>query len=532
MPPTLDTRMPNCNGIDIEEATITKLQNRMQDGIFTSEDLTKCYLERTARLNGALKAIIETNPDALAIARRRDTERKRSHVRGPLHGIPFYVKDFVLIGAKVPDDANVVKLLRNEGAVLLGHANMSEWASMRASYYAEAYSSRGGQMRNPYNFAENPGGSSSGPAAAVATNMCAFSIGTETDSTDRMGVVGLKPTVGRTSCEGVIPESHTYDTVGVIARTVMDAAMVLDVISQSPSALSNDIAAREILRGARFGIPWKQIWEHAARNESTKGQYQYFLKVVKKIQRRGVKVFRVEIPSASELYPVNGGWDWDYPSKIGHPEHSAYTVVKTDFYNDLKKYLAGLVTNPNNIRSLEDVVEYNIKHTEKEGGVPGTHPAWPTGQDGFDKCLALKGIEGDTYKTARLYVRGKTRDEGIDEALVPVYRGKPLDGLLVPVQADGGVATEIAAQAGYPMITIPVNTSAVGVPYGLAIIQAASKEDQLVKYAAAIEAIVGHRPRPLFRHQHVDKWIYVGIPPEEKESDTASPRFKGKNKVW
>lgn len=136
----------------------------------------------------------------------------------------------------------------------------------------------------------------------------------------------------------------------------------------------------------------------------------------------------------------------DYPSKIGHPEHSEYTVVKVDFYNDLKKYLEGLTVNPNNIRSLEDVVEYNIKHTEREGGVPGTHPAWPTGQDSFDKSLASKGVEDEIYKSALRFIHQKTRDEGIDAALG--YEGKLLDGLLVPVQADGGVATQIAAQAG------------------------------------------------------------------------------------
>ncbi|RYC54355.1 hypothetical protein CHU98_g11855 [Xylaria longipes] len=502
-----DTCMPPCKGLDIEEASITQLQQWLQVGRFTSADLAECYLERTKRVNGVLKAVIEPNPDALDIARERDRERQCGSVRGPLHGIPFLVKDNIatkdkmqttagstmLIGAEVPEDSQVVKLLREAGAVLLGHANMSEWASMRATYYAEAYSSRGGQSRNPYNLAENPGGSSSGPAAAVAANMCAFSLGTETDSSiilpaDRNGVVGIKPTVGLTSREGVIPESHNLDTVGAFGRTVADTAIVLDAMCQPPKDFISQVVGIDALKGARFGMPLKRIWEKAFLDESARTQYQSLQTLISRLRSSGAEVMQVEIPSAE-----------------GHPEQSEYTVVKVDFYNDLKKYLAGLIVNPNHIRSLEDVVEYNIRHTEREGGVPGTHPAWPTGQDSFDKSLATKGVEDETYKSALSFIRQKTRDEGIDAALK--CEGKPFDGLLVPVQADGGVAVQIAAQAGYPMITIPVDVGDDGVPFGLAIIQTAFKEDKLIKYGAAIEAVVGGRPRPTFRNIHADNWI-------------------------
>ncbi|KAI0441784.1 amidase [Xylaria telfairii] len=554
-----DTHMPPCRGVDIEEASISQLQQWMQDGRFTAADLTECYLERARRVDGVLKlarpkrtsfvqrrtlmwtvprAVIEPNPDALDIARERDSERERGAVRGPLHGIPFLVKDNIatkdkmqttagstmLIGAEVPEDAQVVKLLRRAGAVLLGHANMSEWASMRATYYAEAYSSRGGQSRNPYNLAENPGGSSSGPAASVASNMCAFSLGTETDSSvilpaDRNGVVGIKPTVGLTSREGVIPESHNLDTVGAFGRTVADAAIVLDAMCHPPGGFAAQVVGIGALKGARFGMPWKRVWEKASLDESAKAQYQSLLALIDRLRASGADVIQVEIPSAEGMVPLDGGWDWDYPSKIGHPEHSEYTVVKVDFYNDLKKYLAGLTVSPNNIRSLEDVVEYNIKHTEREGGVPGTHPAWPTGQDSFDKSLASKGVEDGIYKSALRFIHQKTRDEGIDAALS--YEGKLLDGLLVPVQADDGVAMQIAAQAGYPMITIPVDVGDDGVPFGIAIIQTAFKDDKLIKYGAAIEAVGGGRPLPTFRNIHADNWMYVGVPPQEK-SESAS----------
>ncbi|KAI1825897.1 amidase [Xylaria intraflava] len=529
-----NTQMPLCNGIDIEEASIDQLQRWLRDNCFTATDLTECYLERIRRVNGVLKSVIEVNPDALPIARERDNERKCGRVRGPLHGIPFLVKDnmatkdkmqttagsSMLIGAKVPEDAQVVKLLRAAGAVLLGHANMSEWASMRSSYYAEAYSSRGGQGRNPYNLAENPGGSSSGPAGAVASNMCAFSLGTETDSSvilpaDRNGVVGIKPTVGLTPREGIIPESRNFDTVGVFGRTVADAAVVLDTISQHPGNLRSQVGTKATLEGARFGMPWKRIWETAASTESAGAQYQALQYLIGRLRASGGEVIKVEIPSAESTVPVGGSWNWDYPSTTGHPEHSEFTVVKVDFYNDIKKYLASLTTNPNNIRSLEDIIQYNIEHTKKEGGVPGTYPAWPLGQDNFDKSCATRGVEDETYKTALNFIRQKARDEGIDSALR--YDGKVLDGLLVPVQADGGIATQIAAQAGYPMITIPVTVADNGVPFGLAIMQTAFREDKLLRYGAVIEAIVAGRPRPRFWNVSADNWMFVGVAPSAGE---------------
>ncbi|KAI0012980.1 amidase [Xylariaceae sp. FL0662B] len=531
---TPDVSMPKCRGVDIEEATIDQLQRWLEEGRFTARDLTECYLERIEKLNGYLRAVIELNPDALAIAKQMDTERINGHVRGPLHGVPFLVKDNIatkdkmqttagssmLTGAEVPEDAQVVKLLRRAGAVLLGHANMSEWASMRATYYAEGYSSRGGQSRNPYNLAENAGGSSSGPAIAVATNMCSFSIGTETDSSvvlpaDRNGIVGIKPTVGLTSREGVIPESHNFDTVGTFGRTVADAALALDAICEPTKNLVSHISDKNILNGAKFGLPQKRIWQTAASDDSVKSQYTALRNVLDEMRKVGIEIVDVEIPSAEERFPVGGGWDWDYPSKIGHPEQSEFTVVKVDFYNDLKRHLSQLITNPHNIWGLEDVIEYNIKHTEREGGVPGTHPAWPTGQDSFDKSASSKGLENDTYKSAWEFIREKSRDEGIDPALR--WGGEILDGLLVPIQADGGVATQIAAQAGYPMITIPVGVADNGVPFGLAIIQEAYHEEKLVKFGSALEDLVNGRPQPRFANIHAKNYLYVGTPPDEKE---------------
>ncbi|KAH6660394.1 amidase signature domain-containing protein [Truncatella angustata] len=457
--------MPKCRGKDITEATIEQLQKWLTDGAFSARDLTSCYLSRIEKLNKRLCAVIEVNPDALTIAEERDRERANGQYQGILHGIPFLVKDNIatkdkmqttagssmLIGTEVPADAHVVYLLRKKGAVLLGHTNMSEWASMRSTYYAEGYSSRGGQSRNPYNLAEHAGGSSSGSAISVATNMCAFSLGTETDLSvilpaDRCGVVGIKPTPGLTSCEGVIPESHNLDTVGTFGRTVADAAIALDGIYQGSKSFALHLADIEALKGARFGTPWLRIWKKAASDETSRIQYDALQGLLQRVKDAGAEIHPVNLPSIKEVVPQNGSWDWDYPSSRGHPERSEFTVVKVDFYNDLKKYLSNLITNPNNIRGLEDVIAYNINHTEREGGVAGTHPAWPTGQDSFDKSFRSAGIEDNIYHSALEYIRRKTREEGFDKALF--VNGKELDGLLVPVQADGGVALQLAAQAG------------------------------------------------------------------------------------
>ncbi|KEZ45550.1 hypothetical protein SAPIO_CDS1884 [Scedosporium apiospermum] len=491
--------------LDIHDLSIAELQRHMIDGKFSAWDLTECYLERIRRLNPVLKAVIEVNPDALTIADERDIERKKGTMRGPLHGIPYLVKDNIctkdkmqttagsraLIGTAVDSDAVVVAKLREAGAVLLGHANLSEWACMRTSYYSEGYSGRGGQCRNPHNLAEHPGGSSSGSAVAVAISMCAFALGTETDGSvtypsDRNGVVGLKPTLGVTSRRGVIPESHNLDVVGPIAKNVEDAAVVLSVISG------------ECDQEAPVGVKGSEIC-----NALDKG-------AIDRIRKSGAEVFEdVDFPSAEDIIPPVG-WDWNYPRE---PSKSEFTVVKTDFYNQLKAYLASLAENPWNLESLEDIIEFNKKNAEDEGGLPGLHGAWPMGQDNFHRCADSRGIEDEAYHSAVDYIRQKSREEGIDAVLRS--KGGLLDGILVPIQADGGVANQVAAKAGYPAITIPVAVNKDDdVPFGLVIIQTAGREDLLIKYGSAIEHLIRGRPRARFLNIDADNYMYVGVPPD------------------
>lgn len=522
----------------------------MKRGSFTCRDLTQCYLKRIELINPHVKAVIETNPDSLIIADRLDAERNNGKLRSIIHGIPFLVKDNIatkdrlettagcsaLLGTKVTADAPAVASLREAGGLLLGKANLSEWASMRASYYAEGYSSRGGQNRNPYNLAEHAGGSSSGSASGLAANMCAFSIGTETDGSvmfpaDRNAVVGIKPTVGLTSTSGVIPESHSMDTVGAFGRSVADATIVLDIlanhnsgssvcstdlIAPSPSETNHGlyvshIADKNALKGARFGIPIKRVWDSAEHSEKHHHEYLVLKKLLQRIKQEGAEIFEVDFPSAEEILPPTG-WDWQYAEGKSGSILSEFEVVKIEFYNGLKKYLATLEGTTEKMQSLEDVVDYNVKHTGREGGVPGTHPAWPTGQDNFDKCIESKGREDENYWKALDYIRHKSRSDGIDAALC--HSEGALDGLLVPLQADGGAACSIAGKAGYPMIAIPVDVNEQGVPFGLAIVQTAHREDTLIRFGSAIEGLVGGRKRPTFINYGAKNHPYVGQSPE------------------
>jgi len=543
--------MPKCRGIEIEECSISQLQDYLSKAAFTSRELVQCYLHRIELVNPRVKAVIETNPDALDIADKLDEERKNGHVRTRLHGIPFIVKDNIatkdkmqttagcaaLVGTVVPGDARIVALLREAGAVLLGKANLSEFASMRASYYAEAYSSRGGQNRNPYNLAHHPGGSSSGSASSLASNMCAFSIGTETDGSimfpaDRNAVVGIKPTVGLTSTVGVIPESPSMDTVGPFGRSVEDATIVLDIIQErraTSDALDDRLVStpihdfrsgpytswlskKDALKGARFGLPWKRVWEAASKCAEKGLEYNSLMELIEKIEKAGAQVVKVDFPSAEDIIP-SGGWDWKFADGKTGSMLSEFEVVRTEFYHSLRSYLSGLAENEEKICSLEDVVAYNVQHTTQEGGVPGTHPAWPTGQDNFDQCLESKDWPEDVYLKAIEYIRRKSREEGIDAALR--FEGDNLDGLLVPLQADGGAACSLAAKAGYPMITVPVGINNIGVPFGMGIIQTALKEHLLVRYGSAIEDLVGGRRLPQFLNLEADNYPYIGVPPEK-----------------
>lgn len=513
--------MSPCGTFDLEEATIDQMQHAMATGILTSQQLVLCYITRTFQTNSYINTLLQLNPDALAIAAALDAERAAGHVRGPLHGIPFTVKDniatadalettagsWALLGSIVPRDAFVVAQLRAAGAVLLGKATLSEWADMRSNRYSEGYSARGGQCRSAYNLTQNPGGSSSGSGAGVGANAVAFSLGTETDGSvinpaERNGVVGIKPTVGLTSRSGVVPESEHQDTVGTLGKTVRDATYALDAI-YGVDARDNYTAAQDgmtpaggyaqfltnktSLAGAVFGLPWKSFWVYADTE-----QQAVLLDIIALVQKAGATIVNETEILDYEMIVSNDGWDWDWGTTRGYPNESEYTVVAVDFYNNINTYLSEL--NNTDIRSLEDIVQYNYDNDGSEGGYAypeeGGIPAFASGQDGLLASLATKGIKNETYWQALGFIQGKTRT-GIDWALSGGGKTLPrnctkLSGLLVP--PDVGQTYQIAAQAGYPMITVPAGVHAeTEMPFGLAVMHTAWAEAEMIKWASAIE---------------------------------------------
>ncbi|CAG8897638.1 unnamed protein product [Penicillium egyptiacum] len=503
--------MRPCHGFKLEEATVDQIQAELQVGNFTGVQLLECYMDRVYQTQPYLNAILQVNPDAFHIAKMLDDERARGTVRGPLHGIPFIVKDniaskdrmettagsWALLGNVVPRDSYVVHGMRKAGAVLLGKAALSEWADMRSNNYSEGFSARGGQCRSAYNFTVNPGGSSTGSGVAVGANLVPIALGTETDGSvinpaQRNSIVGFKPTVGLTSRAGVIPESAHQDTVGTFGKTVRDAVYALDAIYGIDSR-DNYTSAQEgltpvggyaqfltnqtALKGAVFGIPWESFWALGDAD-----QIAQLLELVALIESAGATVINgTELPHYKTIVSPDG-WNWDYGTTRGFSNESSYSYIKVDFYNNLRDYLSEVENT--NVRSVEDLVQYNIDNYGSEGGLPGIHPAFGSGQDGLLASLETKGVMDATYFQALAFCQLTTREEGIDAALK--QGNVTLDGLLVP--PDVAQSIQIAAQAGYPVITLPAGVSHTsGMPFGLAIMNTAFSEATLVKYASAIE---------------------------------------------
>ena len=378
----------------------------------------------------------------------------------------------------------------------MGKATLSEWADMRTNNYSEGYSARGGQSRSSYNLTVNPGGSSSGSAIAVANNVVAFALGTETDGSvinpaERNAVCGIKPTVGLTSRAGVIPESIHQDTVGTFGRTMADAVYALDAIYGVDSRDNYTIAQigktpvggyakflsdKSALRGARLGIPWKSFWALADAE-----QLSVLLDIVDLLKQAGAEIVNgTELPNYKTIVSPTG-WNWDYGASRGYPNESEYTVVKVDFYNNIKAYLSELQNT--DIKSLEDIVQYNYDNDGAEGGSFGIVPAFGSGQDGFLASLDTKGVMNETYWQALGFCQQQTREKGIDAAL---RSHGHVDALLVP--PDVGQSYQIAAQAGYPVVTIPAYVHSLsGMPFGLALMGTAFSEATLIKYGSAIE---------------------------------------------
>ncbi|ORX75788.1 amidase signature enzyme [Basidiobolus meristosporus CBS 931.73] len=489
--------MPKCGGVKLEEASIDQIQTYLKQGRLTSRQIVQCYLARIKQINPHIRAVIETNPDVLQIADDLDCERKEKGPRGPLHGIPIIVKDNIatddkmstgagslsLVGSKVPRDAHVVMLLRKAGAIILGKANMSEFADMRASSYSEGWSGRGGQCRSPYNLTQNAGGSSSGSGAAVGANLVTVALGTDTDGSvtspgNRNMLAGIRPTRGLTSRNGVIPLSSSLDTVGVLAKSVKDAAYVLNVISgvdkRDPVTTNQrkedytKYLTKNALQGVRIGIPHKILWQA----ETTVPMMPTFKKTIGVLRSLGATIVNnTNLPKIDELATTY--WSW-MPNE--------FLVSKIDFKEDLNKYLSELVESP--VRSLQDIIDYNEAHKDTEMQF--------FGQDILIESQQTNGKNKAYYKALATNQRN-SRQLGIDFAL----KKWKLDALLLPGD-QASAASQPHSVAGYPAITTPVGLDSNGVPYGIMFVGTAWTEAKLMGYAYALESALRIRQTPRF----------------------------------
>jgi amidase len=494
----------------LEEMTIAQMQSELASGRLTARKLTQQYLDRIKEIDRrgpTLNSVLEVNPDAEEIARDLDDERRNGRIRGPLHGIPFLIKgnidtadrmqttagSLALVGRPPSQDSTVAKRLRDAGAVILGKANLSEWANFRGFQSSSGWSGVGGQTRNPYFLDRNPCGSSSGSGSALSANLCAATLGTETDGSivcpsSLCGVVGIKPTVGLTSRAGVVPISHSQDTVGPHGRTVADAAAVLGALTGiDPRDPATAASAGKFktdytpfldpngLRGARIGVMRAGVTGYSPETDAV---YEDALEALR--EGGATLVDPADFP-ADVMDEINAG-------------DAEITVLLYEFKRDLNAYLATRTGIP--VRTLAETIAFNEVEADRE-------LKW-FGQELFELAEA-DSFDDATYQAALARERELGRALGIDAALAKYN----VDALVAPTGSPAwpidlvngdhflGASSGPAAIAGYPIINVPAG-DAFGLPVGLSIIGTAWSEPTLIKLASGFEAVARARKKPEF----------------------------------
>jgi amidase len=514
---TTESAAPEIKAFDVkpfelDEISIPELQDGMKSGKFTARSLVEKYVERIDEIDkphsdkggSAVNAIIELNPDALAIADSLDQERRAKGPRGPLHGVPVLIKDNIdtadrmmttagslaLVGSKPPKDSFVAQRLRAAGAVILGKTNLSEWANIRSSHSTSGWSGRGGLTKNPYALDRNPCGSSSGTGAGISANLAAAGIGTETDGSivcpsSSNGLAGIKPTVGLVSRAGIIPISHSQDGAGPMCRTVRDAAILLGALtgvdaddaataasagkSQTDYAQYCDLKG---LRGARIGVARK---------------YFGFSDAVDALMEESLAAMKHE--GATLVDPAD-------IATLGKFDESELLVFMYELKADLNAYLARLGPSAP-MHTLQDIIDFNERNRQKE------MPYF--GQDLFLKAQAKGPLTDKEYVDALVKNHQLARTEGID-ALMDQHH---LDAIVAPtggpawltdlVNGDhvAGGSSNAAAVAGYPNINVTAGFLS-GLPVGISFFGRAWSEPTLIRLAYSFEQATKARRAPRF----------------------------------
>jgi amidase len=496
--------------VNVEEVDVVTLQAGLASGRWTSRQLVEAYVERIERLDRGehgLNSVLEVNPDAFAIADALDAERKSGAVRGPLHGIPILLKDNIdtadtmlttagslaLMDSKPPKDATIAAKLREAGALLLGKANLSEWANFRSKRSSSGWSGRGRQCHNPYVLDRTPGGSSSGSGVSAAASLCAAAIGTETNGSivspaAASGVVGIKPTVGLASRAGIIPIAHSQDTPGPLARSVADAAVVLGPLCgpdpRDPMTAASDgkwhadytqFLDANGLNGARIGVAREVYFGYS---EHADAIVQAAIDVMR--ERGAIIVDPADIPTAKAM--------------------SASATARDVLFYEMKADIAAYLAERGDpaFQTLADLIAFNAAHADEE--MPYFR------QELFEQSQAKGPLTDPAYLEALATNQRQSRQEGID-AVMDQYG---LDVLVAPTASPPFVIDQIngnrtlggsstpAALAGYPLLSMPAGY-ALGLPVNLTLMGRAWSEPTLIRIASALEQALAPRRPPRYQ---------------------------------
>ncbi|KAF9894760.1 hypothetical protein FE257_006650 [Aspergillus nanangensis] len=493
-----------CSYPALINATADQLRDGLDKGCFTSVDLVNVYTSRIHEVNSTLHMVLEINPDALDIAKRLDREREGGNVRGPLHGLPVLVKDMIgtqdqmqtsagsyaLLNAKVPADATVVAKLREHGMVVLGKTSMSEWANMRSNISSGGWNPRGGSTYAAYYNEQDPSGSSSGSGVATDLGLALAALGTETDGSiispsEKNNIVGIKPTVGLTSRYMVIPVSEHQDTIGPMARTVKDAAMLLQAIAgpdpkdnytlSSPfgSQVPDYVAACRLsgLQGKRLGVPQNVLDTVSNASHPVVTRFKEALSILQ--------------GAGATIVPETNFTSWDEYQTSDLPP----SVVAADFSIGLARYLSSLSTNPNNIHNLEELRHYTRQDPREE---------YPTRDTGLWDLMISFGLNNTSPLFWPIY-QANLRLGG-ERGLLGALSQNHLDAVILPTM----VASSFPAILGSPVVTVPLgaypdgtpivrNTFgdltqvAPGIPFGIGFLGPKWSEEALIGMAYAFE---------------------------------------------
>ena len=491
----------------MDELGIKELSDLLAAQKLSSVELVGEYISRVKLIDKAgpmLNSVIEVNPDVLEIAANLDAERLAGSVRSPIHGVPIFIKDNIdtadkmqttagslaLVNSRPKKDAHIVKRLRKAGAIILGKTNLSEWANFRSSHSSSGWSSRGGLTRNPYALDRSACGSSSGSAVAVAANLCAAAVGTETDGSiicpsHMNGIVGIKPTLGLVSRSGIIPIAHSQDTAGPMTRTVSDAALLLTILAgydpqdRATKGLARadfiDYSAYQPSGGlvaTRIGVA-RQFWGVDPNVDAIMEE------VVHSLQKLGaVVVDPVEIPNSNKY------------------DDSEYEVLLYEFKSDLNQYLAGLGENAP-VRTLEEIIKFNQENKDR------VMPHF-----GQERMIAAQA-KGDLNEVSYRRALSRNRRYSDRKGLAMVFSEHQLDAVLIPsgcpawlidlINGDhyrGGTSSP-AAVSGYPSITVPAGYIH-GLPVGMSLIGLPYAEKKLIEMANSFENETRVRIPPKF----------------------------------